>query len=936
MKRVFLLTLAIACAALFVPANAGAAFGLKDLDATFTNEGGKEITQAGAHPFAFTVNLATVTKPEPELPEFGELTDEAVKDLVINNFAGLAGNPTATPRCSTADFLATDATIGGPHCSPGSVVGTGAIRIGDPHDAPTNVKVFNLEPPPGVVLRLGFAPLGVRVTVEISVNPNPPYNPVASVTDVANLVQFFGSKITLWGVPADPAHDKERGGPANVPEKPFLTLPRACEGPLETVFEASSWQGSVFKGSALTHDEAGPVGFTDCERLGLAPETSTRPSTDQVESASGLDFSMNIDDKELANPKGIAGSDIKKATVVLPEGVTLNPSIAEGLETCSKAGFEAESLSSAPGAGCPEASKVGTVEVETPLLEDRLLKGELFVARQDDPSTTQPGAENPFDSLIALYMVIKDPELGVLVKLAGKVSPNPRTGQIETTFGEAGQELPQFPLSHVNIHLREGARSPLITPAACGTYTTEALFTPWADPTREVSAPSSFEISRGLGGGPCPPAGPPPFAPGFSAGTLNNDAGSFSPFDVRITRRDGDQDLTKVSAVLPPGVLGTIAGLGKCSEAQISAAKAKRGRVELASPSCPAGSQIGRTVAGAGVGSQLVYVPGKLYLAGPWKGDPLSMVAITPAVAGPFDIGNVVLRFALTLNPNNLQVEVDGSASDPIPHILEGIVLKVRDLRAYVDRPHFISNPTNCSPLQTKLTAFGSFVNVFSPADDVPVDLVDRFQAADCASLGFKPKLALSLKGGTRRGDHPAFTAVVTPRPQDANFSEAIVTLPRSAFLDQGHIRTICTRVQFAAKACPPGSIYGFAKAWTPLVDEPAEGPVYLRSSNHNLPDLVVALKGPPSAEVDFDLVGRIDSHKGGIRGSFESVPDVPVSKFVLEMQGGKKGLIVNSRGLCARPSKAIARLGGQNGRRYDFNPVVKPSGCGKASRSRH
>ncbi len=930
MKRA-IIAIAIACAALWAPASASAAFGLKELDATFTSQGGAVVTQAGAHPFAFTINLSTNTKPEPELPELGEVTDEAVKDLTINNFAGLAGNPTATPRCSTAQFLASIA--GQPACSAGTRVGSASVRVGDPHDAPTNTRVFNLTPPPGVVLRLGFAPLGVRVTVEISVKPTPPYNPVAKVINVSNLVQFYSSKVTLWGVPADSAHDGERGGPANVPEVPFLTLPRACEGPLATLFEADSWQGSFFEKSIFTHDELGPVGFTDCERLGFAPHTSTQSSTDQVESPSGLDFSLNVDDEELANPKGIADSDIKKATVTLPEGMTLNPSVAEGLATCSEVGFAAESLASAPGEGCPEASKVGTVEVETPLLEDQVLRGELFVAQQDDPTTPQPRAENPFDSLIALYMAIKDPELGILVKLAGRVSPNPTTGQIETTFGEAGEEIPQFPLSHVRIHLREGARSPLISPAACGTYTTNALFTPWADPTRPVNAPSSFKITQGLGGGPCPPAGTPPFVPGFSAGTLNNDAKSFSPFSVRLTRRDGDQDLTKVSAVLPPGVIGTIAGVEKCTEAQIAAAKAKRGRAELASPSCPANSEIGRTTAGAGVGSQLTYVPGKLYLAGPYKGDPLSMVAITPAVAGPFDIGNVVLRFALTLNPNNLQVEVDGSASDPIPHILEGIVLKVRDLRAYVDRPHFIFNPTNCEPSEAGLTAFGSFADVFNPADDVPVSLTSRFQAANCASLGFKPKMSLSLKGGTHRGDHPALTAVVTPRSQDANFAQAIVTLPRSAFLDQGHIRTICTRVQFAAKACPPGSIYGFAKAWTPLVDEPAEGPVYLRSSDHNLPDLVAALRGPPSAEVDFDLVGRIDSHKGGIRGSFESIPDVPVSKFVLEMQGGKKGLIVNSRGLCAHPSKAIARLSGQNGRRYDFNPTVKPSGCAKASR---
>jgi hypothetical protein len=902
-----------------------AAFGLKDLDVTFLDKSGAELTEAGAHPFKMKLSLATQTKPEPALPEFGEVPEGELKDLLITQVAGLAGNPTATPRCSTVDFL--DVQGNEPACSSATKVGRIKVTAGDPHTT-FNPSLFNLEPPPGAVLKLGFIPIaGLTVTVEVGIKPTPPYNPVVKLTNTTNAVQFYASEATLWGVPADPAHDAERGGPSNAALVPFLTLPRACEGPLETTFEATSWQGLSFAEGILTHDDLEPpqpLGFTDCARLGFAPRPRAKPTTDQAESPSGLDFEFDIEDENLANPEGHADSDVKKIAIALPEGMTINPSVAEGLATCTPSQYRAESLDSEPGQGCPEASKVGTVEAETPLLEDQVLKGQLFVAQQDDPTTPAHGAENPFDSLIALYLVIKDPELGILVKLAGKVEPDPTTGQLVATFGEPGQELPQFPLSHVRAHLREGGRSPLITPPGCGTYTTEATFTPWATPTHPLTVPSSFQITRGVGGGPCPPAGPPPFVPGFSAGTLNNDAGSYSPFDLRLTRRDGDQDMTKFSTTLPPGVVGKLAGLSKCPDAQIAAAKARRGRAEIASPSCPASSEIGHTLAGAGVGSQLTYVPGRLYLAGPYHGDPLSVVAITPAVAGPFDIGTVVVRVALTLNPKTAEVEADGSRSDPIPHILEGIVLKVRDLRVNADRPDFTLNPTNCAPSRARATLFGSFANVFDPSDDVPVSLSDRFQAADCATLGFKPGLSMRLRGGTRRAAHPSLRAVVTPRQGDANFSGAVVTLPRSAFLDQGHIRTICTRAQFAAKSCPPGAVYGHARVLTPLLDEPLEGPVYLRSSNHNLPDLVVDLHGI----VDIEAVARIDSHKGGIRTSFETVPDAPFSKFVLELPGGQKGLIVNSRDLCARPSRASAALSGQNGKRYRIHPRLHASGC--------
>jgi len=468
-----------------------------------------------------------------------------------------------------------------------------------------------------------------------------------------------------------------------------------------------------------------------------------------------------------------------------------------------------------------------------------------------------------------------------------------------------------------------------VSPPTCGTFSTVAKLTPWSDSTQTLTAVSTFEITGGIDQGPCPPGGIPPFHPDFEAGSINNNAKSYSPFDMRLIRNDGEQDLTKFSSVLPPGVLGKLAGVSKCPDAAVDIAKAKTGRQEQASPSCPANSKIGRSLAGAGVGGALTYVPGDIYLGGAYHGDPLSVISITSAIAGPFDAGTVVTRLALTLNPETAEVEVDGAASDPIPHILKGIPLKVRDIRVYVDRQDFILNPTSCDRSSARATLFGGYRDVFSSADDVPVDLSTPYQAANCLNLPFKPKLSLNLKGGTKRGDHPALRAELNARPGDANIGAASVTLPRSAFLDQSHIRTICTRVQFAAKNCPKAAEYGFAKAWTPLLDEPIEGPVYLRSSNHKLPDLVIALHGL----VDVEVATRIDSAHGGIRATVEDAPDAPLSKVMLTMQGAKKGLIVNSRDLCGSTNRAEVRFTGQNGKQVTSNPAMKPD-CG--SRRKH
>jgi hypothetical protein len=905
-------------------------FAFNTFESSLIDASGAAEARAGSHPYKLRMEALFNTIL---IPGEGDPPTEAPKNISTDLPAGLVLNPQATPvRCTETQLE----VIGQNLCPKASRVGTARtiISIGAATSAVAD-PVYNMVSPPGTPAELGFnaADVGVFIHLQGRVRSDGDYGLSSDTKDIPTVGNISGVTVELWGTPSDPGHDGESlcgtscsGSRGSIP---FLTMPTACSGPLQFGIAADSWEhpGSFISAGAQTEDSVGnPVGVQECDKLGYAPANETIASTNQAETGSGFDFNVDFPNNGLLQNEALAESNTTKAVVALPEGITINPSVGEGLGFCRPDQYAKETAFSLDGEGCPADSKLGTLHLSTPLLGEAL-DGSVYLAQQDDPGTTTPGVENPFDTDIALYLVLRNPQLGIVIKQAMKVVPDPKTGQLVATL----DNIPQLPFSHFNFHFKEGARAALISPAACGKYTTVSKFYPSSDPSNPKTVNSSFEITKGVNGGPCPPAGTPPFHPRFEAGSVNNNAKSYSPFNMRLTRADGEQDMTKLSAVLPPGVLGKLAGISKCSDAAIASAKAKTGRQELASPSCPQSSAIGHTLAGAGVGDSLTYVPGKLYLGGAYNGDPLSVISITPALAGPFDAGTVVVREALTLNPVTAEVEVDGKSSDPIPHILKGIVLKVRDLRVYVDKPEFILNPTSCDPSSAKATLFGANLNVFDSSDDVPVDLATRYQAANCANLGFKPKLSINLNGGTKRGDHPALKAVVTARNADANIGKAVVTLPQSAFLDQAHIRTICTRVQYAANGgagggCPKAAQYGYARAFTPLLDEPVEGPVYLRSSNHKLPDLVAALHGI----VDVDIVGRIDSFKGGIRSSFETVPDAPVSKFILNMQGGKKGLVVNSKNLCAAKNKADAQFTGQNGVAYDFKPVVKAS-CGKA-----
>ncbi|HEX4304584.1 MAG TPA: hypothetical protein VHZ54_00970 [Solirubrobacterales bacterium] len=863
------------------------------------NASGEPETQAGAHPYSaqsyFLLN--TLRSPNGYINPVGDS-----KDVIVDLSPGFIGNPLVTPRCPQSKLTGAQ-TAASPACNEEMAVGNFLPILSEFAESASTFAfpIFNDTPPPGAAAefttRVAF-PLqsllaSVRSSGDYGIRITAPNNP--------NFQKIFGSYAALGGeLPG--AHGKA-----------FLTNATDCANeaihPPVVASNFHTWQEpAVFSGASETLP---PV--IGCDQLEFHPSFSFQPTDTQGSSPVGATASLHVPQDGLTDAAKLTTPDLKKAVVTLPQGLTLNPSSANGLQACSEAqiGYMGDEFAepnptrfdeSAPA--CPDASKLGTAEIKTPLLENPLM-GTIYLAAQK---------ENPFGSLVAIYLVVDDAQSGVILKLPGEVRLDPSTGQLTATF----DHNPQLPFDDLTLHFRGGGpRAALATPEICGHYATTGTLTPWSAP--ESGPPAQIEeVGFDVTNGCSSSASARPFSPSFEAGTAGTQAGGYSPLVVKVGRKDGEQELTSLDFTLPKGLIGKLAGIPYCSDAQIAEAEHKTGKQEQSSSSCPAASQIGTVDTSAGVGSEPFHVGGKLYLAGPYKGAPVSSVVVTPAVAGPFDLGDVVVRAPLYVNP---ETAVLTAKSDPIPTILEGIPLKVRSVEVNVDRPGFILNPTNCTPM-TATASIGS-------GDGARANSSNRFQVGGCENLKFAPKLQVKLKGGTRRNGNPALTAILTQAPGQANISFASVALPHSEFLEQGHIRTVCTRVQFAAEQCPAAAIYGHAEAVTPLLDQPLTGPVYLRSSSHRLPDLVAALKGPPSQPIEVDLDGRIDSLKGGIRTTFEAVPDAPVSKFVLRMQGGKKGLLVNSTNVCKGKHEATAKLTGQNGLQHNFLTPVKPQ-CGK------
>lgn len=889
-------------AALLAPA-AEASFGIESASAGGFNRDGTVDLRAGTHPFEYTLSFTLNHDAE-------EHVEARLRDLIAELPPGLVGNPQAVPRCTGAQF---EGQV--PHCPGDTQIGIARIRI---PGLEAVSPVYNLTAPLGVPASIGFSVVNNNSFQEASLRPAD-YGVNVSDLTVPTNVEIISVSETIWGVPADPAHDEERecfdsegsiifGCPTDATPAPFLTLPTSCAGPLQTTIGVDSVaEPGVFQHEtveSLGEDDA-PEGLNSCEGPGFSPTITARPQTTAADSPTGLHFALHI--PQNANPEGTATADLKDAVVTLPTGLAISPSTADGRLACSLAQIE---LHGPNPAQCPAASAVGTVQAKTPLL-DHPVPGTVYLARQ---------GENPFGSLIALYIALDDPISGVIVKLAGRVEPDPATGQLKTTF----LDNPQLPVEDFDFDFIGGAHASLTTPPICGTYTTIALLTPWTFPEGPRVSPSdSLAIGSGAGGATCPPGDAQmPNSPIFEAGTAEPQAGSFSPFLLRLHRENGSQRFAALNVTLPTGLSAKLAGVQECSEAQIAQAEARsqpgEGGLERQSPSCPAGSQIGVANVGAGSGAPL-FVQGNVYLAGPYKGAPLSLAIITPAVAGPFDLGTVVVRSPLFIDEETGQATVK---SDPIPTILQGIPLDVRTIAVKIDRPDFTINPTSC---QEKAVSG----QVTSTTGAVAV-LKDRFQAKRCNLLGYSPKLALTMKGATRRSGHPALKSVLTQPSDQANSRRISVVLPATEFIDQNHIANPCTRPQFAEGRCPPASVLGKARVFTPLLEKPLEGLVYFRANGgeRELPDVVVDLHG----QVHIVLVGFTDSvHKKGsessrVRTTFAAVPDAPVSKAIIELNSGKKGLLVNSANICKVHNVATVKMSAQNNQAQDRNQKIATS----------
>jgi hypothetical protein len=913
-------------------------FGVEDFEMHAEEEGGAPVTQAGSHPFQLTTTFvfnqgAEKTggggKPEVIIPGLP-------KDIDTLLPPGLIGDPTPLASCSVSQFThirtGTGENAEENECPAQTAIGMAAVAVEEPGlvgFTVVTVPVFNLEAAFGEPARLGFVvPIsGATVILDAALRSGPgeDYGVTVSSLNTTQQVGTLSAQVSIWGVPGDPRHDSSRGWacldesenlerhglcvPSTDKHPPaFLSMPTSCSGPLQASTQVSSWASPSKRQSYFPPE---PLQSLDgCNRLPFTPSVSAQPSTNRASAPSGLDFNLDFQNEGLTSAEGLAQSNLKDIAVTLPEGLTINPSAGVGLSGCRPSEYAKETISSQVGEGCPSSSKLGTVEVDTPLLSVPI-HGSIYIA--------QP-YENPFDSLISLYVVLKNPEKGILIKLAGKVSPNPTTGRLTTTF----QGNPPVAFSHFNFHFREGQQAPLITPPTCGAYRTEAQLSSFSEPGSQLEDFSPFQITEGFDGGPCPSG--VPFAPQLQAGMINNNAGSFSPFYLHLTRSDADGEISSFSTNMPPGLSGVIAGIPYCPEAGIAMARGKSGAGEEASPSCPQGSLLGHSLVGAGVGAVLAYTPGKAYLAGPYDGDPFSLVSITSAVVGPFDLGTVVIRFGLRIDPLTAQVSVDPTASEPIPTIIQGIVVHVRDIRVSIDRPDFTLNPTSCNPM-----AISSTVGSSTGQSAV---ISSRFQATNCQALKFAPKFSVQTNAKTSKANGASLTTKLSYPPGSlgsyANIARVKVELPKELPSRLTTLQKACTLTQFEKNpaGCPQASFIGHASVRTQLLPTPLTGPaIFVSHGGEAFPSLEIVLQGDG---VSIELIGTT-LIKGGVTSTtFKSTPDAPFSAFELTLPQGPYSALAANANLCAKKLLMPSEFLAQNGALLKQSTPIAVSGCKK------
>jgi hypothetical protein len=851
----------------------------------------------------------------------GETPVAELKRVLVDLPVGLSVNPGATPRCPLATFEA-----GASGCPAASKVGESFVTAAmplfgtpiEPIPGVTEVPVYNLIPVQGEPARFGLELAGNEVFLEAGVAWENDYHEYFEIEVPKALPLELPGELVQGLILKNRLVFDGRSGDGTFITTPSTCLGEAGAGPgrsgtaYSTFLHAGSYEefegpGYQFPASAAPAFESPiPPGTSpkECASIPYAPSVDVEPGTAATNSPAGAavaievphlipDFDAESDEQD--------SSTTRVSTVTLPAGMGINPSAANGLATCSDAAFGKGTRNPI---ACPPAARIGSVTIQSPPLPEGDLAGSVFVG---DQLSRDPLSGEQY----RIFIAAESARYGISVRLVGKVRANPVTGQLATTISE----VPPVPFTSVDLRFDGGPRAVLSSPPTCGPNRTDAQMVPWAPIPAAVPA-DQFALTATPGGGACASSmAARAFAPAFALAPQGNRAGAYSPLSMRIARPDGQQELKGVDVTLPPGLTGKLASVAYCPETAIAAAAQNPGRSERAASSCPAASHVGSAAIAAGTGpAPLRISDGKAFLAGPFNGAPLSLAVITPATAGPFDLGTVVVRVALFVDPETARIR---AVSEPIPDVYGGTQLSLRSVDVALDRPDFTLNPTSCEPLAGGGALRGGGADPANPTQFSSFGVAVAFQTSACEALKFRPKLNTRIFGGkkkTKRGQEPKFRAVLSARGGDANIRRAALTLSHALILEQGHIRKICTNAQLAASACPKRAIYGHAIARSPLLDKPLRGPVYLvpTRTDGGLPDLLADLRG----QVNIQLRGVIGASKGRLRTVFPMVPDVPVSKFVLTMKGGKRGLLTNTRDLCKGPVRSFLNLKGQNGKK--------------------
>ncbi len=907
---------------------APARFGFSNFRFYIAGLDGAPDRQAGDHPYGVTttIGLNNDLRVEPEA-RFGPTSVQDVRDVVTDLPVGFVGSILAAPQCSFSQLSSAIGTGEG-GCPRETIIGHIRVQAPGTHLSSINSPIYNMQPERGVPAEFAYVDLTSETHVFYAhVVPTAKGYVLRVVNHEIPQIAITNITVIFYG---DPAQRDETG---NLP-LPFFTNPSDCTGeePTTTIY-MDSWQNPArlnpdgtpvdLQEAAWAKAQSTSPPMTGCPALQFPAEINAQPTTREADKPSGMSFEIKLPQSETMGVP--ATPTLKKAVVTLPEGLTVDPSAGDGLQACSEAQIGwlgGTRLNFSPAAPeCPEASKIGSITLESPLVGHQL-EGEMFLARQYENPFGSP--EHPGGSLLAAYVVVDDPITGVLIKIPGKFEPDPRTGRLTAVF----DENPNLPFSDLQLHFFGGPRAELATPESCGTFTVNTEMSPYSLEGSELPATpfDNFAIDEA-----CPSGA---FDPSFTAGSLNLQAGAYTPFVASFGRSDTDQELAGLSVTLPPGLSAVVAGVPQCTDAQIHAA-------ETGSGECPQASQVGTVKAGVGPGPNPFFATGKVYWTGPYNGGPFGLVVVVPAVAGPFNFGTVVVRQSIRIDPATAQVT---DVSDPFPTIIDGIPLRMRRVDLELNRPGFTFNPTSCEKLAFNGTIAGSPLGAPRTLNDTvgyatqtgaTSGFSTPLQVTNCATLAFKPRFSVSTSGKPSRANgaslHVKLTYPKAPFGSQANIKSVKVELPKQLPSRLKTLQKACLAAQFQANpaGCPAASMVGHATAITPLIPVPLTGPAYFVSyGGAKFPELVIVLQGDG---ITLDLHGETFISKAGITSStFHAVPDAPVNSFELTLPQGPFSALAANGNLCKSTMKMPTAFVAQNGATIKQNTPITATGCAK------